>query len=273
MTDVVLLRDEPLARHTALRVGGRCDALVLVHREQVLLETLGVASEWGPLHWLGHGTRTLIRDGGVAGVFVRLGTDFSTMDRTNGEVWTVGASVPVPALLEATRGACLSGVECLAGVPGSFGAALAVEEDLETVVQSVRFVHRGAIRHGTLEEARKGRASRLILGATLVLTPSTPGAVRDAMLAARAARLPPGSYWQAPRGGKLRRRIERSGLAGVRLRRAQVPESAPELVVNLGGASASDIQLLARSVRDRVKLHTGVTLEPRYRWQGRQGSA
>ena len=151
MTDVVLLRDEPLARHVALRVGGPCDALLVVHREEALLEAISVASEWGSVTWLGHGTRLAVRDGGVSGVFVRLGTGFAQIDRTHGGAWTVGASVPVPALLEAARGAGLSGVERLAGVPGSFGAALAVEEDLEAAVSSVRFVHRGRISQGSLE--------------------------------------------------------------------------------------------------------------------------
>lgn len=270
MTDVVLLRDEPLARHTALRVGGPCDALMVVHREHALLEAIAVASEGSTVTWLGHGTRLAVRDGGVSGVFLRLGTDFARIDRTHGEVWTVGASVPVPALLEATRGAGLSGVERLAGVPGSFGAALAAESDLEAVITSVRYVHRGRIREGSLEDARKGRASRLILSATLALTPSTPGAVREAITVARAARLPVGSFWEEPKGGRLRRRLARSGLADVRIRKAVIPAVAPELIVNLGGASSADIDLLARSARDRVKQHTGVTIEPRTRWLGQR---
>jgi UDP-N-acetylmuramate dehydrogenase len=261
LNDVVLLRDEPLARHTALRVGGACDALLVVHREHALLEAIAVAAEWGTVTWLGHGTRLAVRDGGVSGVFVRLGTGFARIDRSHGEVW---------ALLEATRGAGLSGVERLAGVPGSFGAALAAESDLEAVVTSVRFVHRGRIREGSLEDARKGRASRLILSATLALTPSTPVAVREAMSVARAARLPVGSFWEQPKGGRLRRRLARSGLGDVRIRKAIIPAVAPELIVNLGGASSSDIDLLARSARDRVKQHTGVVIEPRNRWLGQR---
>ncbi|MCO4747453.1 MAG: hypothetical protein KC912_21815 [Proteobacteria bacterium] len=266
----MLLRDEPIARHVALRVGGVCDALMVVHCEESLLEALAVANEWGNVTYLGHGTRLAARDGGVAGILLRLGTGFAKIDRSHGEVWTVGASVPVPALLEATRGACLSGMERLAGVPGSFGAALAAEKDLETVVTSVRFVHRGAIREGSLDEARKGRASRLILSATLALTPSTPEAVRDAIAVARAARLPPSSAWKQPKGGKLRRRLERSGMGDVRIRRAIIPKEAPELICNLGGASSSDIALLVRSAKDRVKQHTGVVLEPQIRWLGQR---
>lgn len=271
MNDVILLRDEPLARHLALRVGGPCRALLVVHSETALLETLSVASEWGTVTPLGHGTRLAVRDGGVPGVFIRLGTDFARIDRTHGEAWTVGASVPVPALLEAARGAGLSGVERLAGVPGSFGAALAAEEDLEAIVTSVRFVHRGRIRQGSLEEARKGRASRLILSASLALTPSTPGAVREAMTVSRAARLPAGSVFKQPKGGRLRRRLLRSGMGDVRIRRAVLPKEAPELIVNLGGASSSDIALLLKSATDRVKQHTGIVLEPRFRWLGQRG--
>ena len=82
---LAVLVDEPLARHTALRTGGCCDAWVVVHREHALATVIADCNRAG-WKWilLGAGTRTVVRDGPVAGVVLRLGTDFARIEAVEG---------------------------------------------------------------------------------------------------------------------------------------------------------------------------------------------
>jgi len=272
----VVRADEPLARHTARRTGGACDAFVVVHDPEALPDTLARIREQGwSVSVLGAGTRTVVRDGGIAGAVVRLGTGFAGLHRDDLH-WEVGAAVPVGALVGATVAAGHGGLEGLAGTPGSLGAALALDDGpgdrWSAVLEGVRYLYRGRAREGTLEEARKPRQP-LILGARFRLGLAGRDALRrrvgEALAGSRAW-----SWYAPPRRGDVRAVLRRAELAGVRLREVALPEAAPEAMVNLGGGSAADLALLERSVTDRVARERGVNLKTAVRWAGRhQGGA
>jgi len=272
---VSVRRGEPLSRHTARRTGGPCDAFVVVHARQALRDALAVIREAG-WEWtlLGAGTRTVVRDAGVAGAVVRLGTGFASLSR-DGVRWDVGGAVPVGALVGATVSAGNGGVEDLAGVPGSFGAALALDpgpgRGWAHRVEQVTFLHRGRVEEGTLEDALRPKHP-VVLGARLVLEMADVEAlrarVRERLAASRAW-----SWYAAPGRADVRKVLNKAGVAGVRLRQVAMPECAPEGVVNLGGGTSADLALLERSVKDRVARERGVDLEVAVRFAGRAGGA
>ncbi len=268
---VVVRPNAPLAAHTARRTGGPCEAFVVVHAREALGDAVQAIRDAG---WsqtvLGAGTRTVVRDGGLAGAVLRLGTGFGGLSR-DALRWDAGAALPVGALVAATVGAGHGGLEELAGVPGTLGAALALDpgpgRGWGGVVEVVYFLNRGRIREGTLEEALKPR-SPVIVGARFLLDLSDRERL-EARVRARLAASRAWSWYAAPGRVDPRKLLGQASVGGVRLRDVMVPEAAPEMMVNLGGATAADLALLERSVVDRVSRERGVELKGAVRWAGR----
>lgn len=296
---VVVRVDEPLARHTALRIGGPCDRFVVVHRREALADAWEAARALGPVTWWGEGTRKLVRDGGLAGAVLRLGTAFARIERagegsaparvepargdagsadplataTDGTVFVeVGAAVPAAALAGWAVARGLSGVEHLAGSPGSVGAALALDPWPDGMVDAAETLKRGRFVSLPLARARKGTSP--LTGARLRLRRAVDAEL-DALLArAAAARVvSPRPAWKVP-PSKGKKPVDpdvelrKAGLADVRLRDLLLPAVAPRTLVNLGAATARDVQLLHQSATDRVKLVRGLSLPSALAWTG-----
>lgn len=267
---VVARRAEPLARHTALRTGGPCAWFLVVHRVDALGDTLDALKE-RELRWslIGAGTRSVYRDGETSRVVIRLGTELGRLEHKGGEVWTVGAAVPCPALAWAAVGQGRVGVEALARVPGSFGAALANDEGAwREALAEVAVFHRGSVRWKEPDRALK---SKIVLGARLRLRRDAPGAVRERTLAmlTGASALP--SWYGPPKKGKgtAGDELRRVKADGVRLRGVLIPRAAPEMVVNVGRGPAADLKLLHTSALQRVQQLRGVKLTSTVSWTGR----
>ncbi|MBA2321843.1 MAG: hypothetical protein H0V89_11905 [Deltaproteobacteria bacterium] len=261
---MIVRLDEPLARHTAIRTGGLCGAFVVVESVDELAEVTAQcrAADW---KWslLGHGTRTVYRDGAWPGAVVRLGAAFAEVS----EGWRVGAAVPVPALVARAAEKGCAGIEDFAATAGSFGASLALDDGWDDVVADVEVLHRNKVVAMPLAEARKGK---VILGATLALKDAEPDAVRrrvDRALAA-TSRTKASSWYAVPGKQSLREVFASVLLPRVRLREVAIPSTAPELLVNLGGGTAADLLLLHRSAVERVKSTRGIELDSRVLWAG-----
>jgi hypothetical protein len=209
----------------------------------------------------------------VAGALLRLGAGFGGVE-VHDDLLVAGGAVPVPALLAIAAAAGLAPPEALARTPGSWGAALRLDEGAwnEQIVE-VRYLGRGRVRVGGLPEARQKGA--LMLGAGLRLPRVGVEAATQALARAIAGgkgRGPtPFAWWAPPKRGGWRARFQRSGLGGVRLRSVLIPEEQPETFVNLGGGTAADVALLERTVQDRIQRDTGEEPTARVRWIGRQG--
>jgi UDP-N-acetylenolpyruvoylglucosamine reductase len=257
---------EPLRAHTALRTGGACDVWVVVHDlpalVQVVTECKGAGWRWSVL---GAGTRCVYRDGGVSGAIIRLGTGFSDA-RFDGTSVLVGAGVPVAALcgMAASRG--LAGIEGMAAVPGSVGASIVHDEGWAKVLMSVTIFRRGqAVDVAPSDVGPK----TMVLGATLGLTPERAAVVHHGVRKALQRRT---SGWFDGKRDKVRGILADVSVPGTRLRQVAIPEHAPELLINLGGGTARDLQLLHRSVLARLKRERGITLGSTVRWAGTGGS-
>jgi UDP-N-acetylmuramate dehydrogenase len=266
---MIIRIDEPLARHTAWRTGGRCGAWVVVDS---VAELASVTAECRSADWkwtlVGHGTRTVWRDAEIPGAVIRLGGSFGAIDPDEGG-WRVGAAVPMPALIACTAAAGRTGLEELAAVPGSVGASLALDSGWEPRVSQVEVLHRGKAVRMPLAEARA--AKRTILSAELELAADRPEAVRrriDKVLGARTRSDTPASSWYGPTRLPLRDVFASVQLPRVRLREVAIPDTAPEMLVNLGGGTAADLALLQRSAQERVKSTRGLELDSRVLWQG-----
>jgi UDP-N-acetylmuramate dehydrogenase len=275
----------PLAPWTSIRAGGAAELLVRPRTPEGLLGLLRRAAEEGvPVHVLGGGANTLVGDGGVPGVTLKVPADFSSEERKpleDGCLVTLGAGAAIVRLVNAMRALDLVGAEFLAGIPGTLGGALAMnagtkhgecQEVLDSVelatAQGVGWVGRSALaigyRHTALPEGAVAVRVRFRLRKGDVLASR---AAMEADLGYRKRTQPLsqpncGSVFQNPKGEYAGRLIESVGLKGHTLGAARISELHANWIVNLGQATARDVAGLITLSQARVLEARGITLVP-----------
>jgi UDP-N-acetylmuramate dehydrogenase len=277
--------DEPMARHTTLRIGGPVDAWVAPATVAALSRVRALAAaQQIPLRAFGAGSNLLVRDGGVRGI--ALSTEalrrLEIAPREGGGARaTVGAGVATGKLLsEATRRG-LGGVEFLGGVPGSVGGGLIMNagtylgefKDVTAVVRSVdgrgRVIERSGAECGFVYRGSAIPVEEVIVEGELELPPRAREEIEQAVRSLRdrrRAREPhgvanAGSIFKNPPGEFAGRLIEQCGLKGRRAGGAEVSPAHANWIVNTGGARAADVLALIAVARAAVREKFGIELE------------
>jgi len=279
-----LLREEPLAPKTTMRVGGAA-RLYAEPAEVDDLRTLVLAAqtEGLPLHLLGRGSNLIVPDEGVDGLVIALThRAWSAFEaRPGGRVWA-GAGLRLKNLCGLALQAGLAGFEFLEGIPGSVGGALCMNAGamggwMFDVVEEVQVMTRaGEVQ--TLRPAEMGVAYRrcaalretIALGA--LLRPAAPTAAAEISRLIETYRSQrhetqprepsAGCIFKNPPGGSAGRLIDECGLKGVRVGGAEVSPLHANFIVNLGTATAGDVLELVRRIRAQVRQVKGLDLEP-----------
>ncbi len=284
-----LARDEPLLRHTYMRIGGPA-AFYGSPLDLDALERIAVWADQGglPLLAIGGGSNVLVSDEGVTAVVVSLRAAAGHIEFSDAGV-DVGAAVMLPGLAReaATRG--LSGLEFAVGIPGTVGGALQSNagigdgRDIGALVRWVEVWRDGArVRLGRDQLQFTYRSSSLrgsgdiVLAAGLDLEPAEPGAIETEMgrlLMARQASQPTaspnaGSIFRNPEGDFAGRLVDAAGCKGLRSGHAEVSALHANFIVHDGQGTASDIASLMATVQARVSEDSGVDLRPEIVWWG-----
>lgn len=119
-----VLFNEPMRKHTSMRIGGPADVFIIVEDAQELKKILGFARKKSiPLFTVGGGTNLLVGDKGIRGIVLKLGKSFGWIKFKRNKV-IAGSSIPIAKLLEEVARHSLSGLECMAGIPGTLGGAV-----------------------------------------------------------------------------------------------------------------------------------------------------
>ncbi len=280
-------RDAPLASRTSIRVGGPADLLVRPADPDALATLLEARREMGvPLSILGGGANTLVADAGVRGIVLRLPPDL-VPERAEGETLVLGAGQPTSRLWIRAHALGLVGMEFIAGIPGTMGGAVAMNAgtrvgEMKDVVARVELATaRGA---GFMDARELGFAYRtcrlpadaVVTRVEVVLRRGDVAASERTMQEdrARRRRTQPldrptfGSTFRNPPGDHAGRLVEAVGLKGHRIGNAAWSDLHANFIVNLGGATASDVLALVNVARARVKDRFGVVLETEVRLLG-----
>ncbi|MDA0351290.1 MAG: UDP-N-acetylmuramate dehydrogenase [Chloroflexi bacterium] len=287
--DLALRRDEPLARHTYLRLGGPA----AYFGEPTDLEALRRIAAWAataelPLRVLGGGSNTLIAEAGVTAVVLSLRAACGNVAFEGARV-TAGSGVMLPALARAAAAHDLGGLEFAIGIPGTVGGALQSNagigdgRDIGGLVEAVDILEGGAVRSLGRDQLEFGYrttslrgSGAIVLAATLRLE-ARPRAECEAemtrLLDARQASQPTaernaGSIFRNPDGDHAGRLIEAAGCKGLTVGGARVSELHANFIVHDGTAIAADVAALMLAVRTRVAEDSGVTLAPEVEWWG-----
>ena len=275
-----LTANAPLAGVTWFRVGGPAEVLFRPADAYDLAEFLAACPAEVPVTVVGVASNLLIRDGGVPGVVIRLGGPFAAL-RIDGSTVTVGAGALDLNIALAARLAGVAGLEFLSGIPGTIGGALrmnagAFGRELSDVLVSAEAVDRAG-RCFTVPVAELGLSYRqcgapadwIFVGATLEGEPGEPAEITARIddIARKRAETQPvrartgGSTFANPPGHKAWELIDRAGCRGLTIGGAQISEKHCNFLLNLGEATAAEIEALGEEVRRRVLENSGVALE------------
>ena len=281
-------RDEPMARHTSWRVGGPADMFFTPRDRHELASFLRSLPADMPVYWVGLGSNLLVRDGGIRGAVICTHGAFTRLDRSAQQRVYCEAGVPCTRLARQCGKWQLGQVEFFAGIPGTFGGALAMNAgayggETWNFVRSLELIDReGQVHKREAAQFKVGYrhvlgpvANEWFLAAELEFGPRDAGEVSSVRaLSERRRQTQPlgewscGSVFTNPPGDHAARLIEAAGLKGHRIGGAVVSEKHANFILNEKSATAHDLESLIRHVQHTVQQLHGVTLVPEVRIVG-----
>lgn len=284
----------PMKYHTTFGVGGPARVMARPESIRELGEIITTCRREGLRYYiLGAGSNILFLDNGFDGVVIKLGRHFRAMEYRGDGLITSGAAAPAGQILEMALDLELSGLECLAGIPGTLGGAIWMNAgsfggSIGPLVDRVRYVDVWGRRDDIPGEKLKFSYRSLkglpegavIVGADLKLKPGRGQDLRaavQAMLNQRAERHPKGvrcagSIFKNPPGMPAGRIIEECGFKGMAVGGALVSEMHANFIVNPEGrADSADILELMSKIIEGVRRERGLLLEPEIKIIGLEG--
>jgi len=275
-----LAANQPLGAFTWFRVGGVAQAFFVPEDEDDLAYFLTRLPAEIAVTVIGAGSNLIVRDGGVPGVVVRLGRGFNKVATLSDHRVRAGAAALDVHVARAARDAGIAGLAFLSGIPGSVGGALRMNGGAYGgEIKDVLVEARGLDRAGRVRAFSNGAMGFVYrdcgVPADVIFTAAVfQGRAGDiGQIAAdmedikkqREATQPRnrtgGSTFKNPPGRKAWQLIDAAGCRGLMVGGAQVSPMHCNFIVNLGNATATDIEMLGETVRRRVKEACGVELE------------
>lgn len=277
-----ILHSEPMNKHTTFHIGGPADLFIYVSSMEALqLIKKSCGEEKIPCMICGKGSNMLVKDSGIRGVVLKLGSEFESIS-CEGTTITCGAGASLAALAVFAQKKGLSGLEFSYGIPGTVGGAAfmnagAYGGEMKDVMVSCSHVDsRGEIGSYSGEKLqlsyRKSVYSGLdyvITSAKFELSQGEPQKIWERMkeyMSRREAKQPleypsAGSIFKRPEGQYAGTLIEQCGLKGIQIGGARVSEKHAGFIVNTGGATCEDVESLIHLIQETVEKKTGYFLE------------
>jgi UDP-N-acetylmuramate dehydrogenase len=274
---------------------GGCVEIMVFPEDPVSLKNVMLVADRGkiPVFIFGAGTNLLVKDGRIRGIAVSLkafrNIEFIKETDDKKVILFVGAGVPLQNLINFTKKNGYSGIEALAGIPGSFGGAVYMNAgsfgtEIKDVIVSVAVMNRkGEIMIFEKDKLKFSyRSSNLpddliILSANIVLKKDNPKDVTkriEKFLREKKATQPlwessAGCIFKNPKGDSAGRLIDAAGCKGMRVGDLEVSTVHANYFINKGRATYKDFIKLMNTVKRKVKRYSGVTLEPEIKIIGR----
>jgi UDP-N-acetylmuramate dehydrogenase len=291
---------EPMSEHTSFKVGGPADLWIRPQGEifpeyaALLLEE--ARREGIPVFILGGGANILVSDRGIRGIVLDTGAYRGELGPGKGEtplhppadpdpLTGFAAGTSIDEALEAAASGGLSGLEFLAGMPGSVGGALwmnarCYERSVSDLLTAAEYLDGDTGRREILAVRREEFGYKrspfqgknwLILGGSFALEPRPEGDIRAEMAEHRRDREEKGHYRYPSAGSAFKNNhlfgmptgkiIDQLGLRGLSEGDAQVAPWHGNIIINRGKARAEDIRRLVERIKTAVKEALGLDLE------------
>jgi len=287
--------DEPMARHTSLRVGGPAEVFIAPDSFEHLVELV----EWSfkkkiPYVVVGHGTNLLVKDSGIEGLVIVLTNCLSAIERKKGEkegvMVTAMAGARIQSLCSYALANGLKGMNFALGIPGTVGGGImmnagtalgSMETALEAIhvlkpsgevkrlgIENLSFSYRGLSWEEN--QSSNGHSLSFIIDGSFLLHPSDPHELRKEAEKTEIARkksqpfgrLSAGCFFKNPRTGKTAGElIELVGLKEKSIGGAGISPIHANFIINNGNATAADILALMEIIQEKVSQIFNIHLE------------
>jgi UDP-N-acetylmuramate dehydrogenase len=271
----------PLAELTWFRAGGPAEVLFTPADEADLAAFLKATPMEIPIYVIGVGSNLLVRDGGVAGVVIRLGKGFAEITEEPGHRVRAGTAALDVRVARFALEKSIDSLTFLRGIPGTIGGALRMNAgayggETKDILIEARAVDRSGAIHVLTNADMKytyrhsGAAEDLVFTQALFQgragDPAEISAAMDKITESREATQPiksrtGGSTFKNPPGNKSWQLIDKAGMRGFAVGPAKVSELHCNFLINEGGATAAQIEELGETVRARVKATSGIDLD------------
>ncbi len=273
---------EPLERHTSFKIGGPARFFISpADMDDLRSLIISAKTHKIPVFIIGAGSNILAADKGVKGIALKLHLPFFKKLSQRNNYLEAGSGATLKELMQAALERSLSGLEFLAGIPGTVGGALAMNagawgRDIGRLVEKVSVMdYNGRIKVLKKKDIkfwyrRSNLAKYIILGAYIKLVKGDKRQISDNIKRylinrrnTQGACLPnAGCVFKNPPGESAGRLIDLSGLKGKRIGGAIVSERHANFILNRGNARASDVLRLMSLIKKRVRDRFKIALEP-----------
>lgn len=275
--------NEPMNKHTTMKVGGPCDCLV----EPTSIEEIEKVLEYAKnnnieYYVIGNGSNLLVKDEGINALVIKIANKFSKLE-VNGEYIKAYAGCSVPRLSQEARIRSLSGLEFACGIPGSVGGAIrmnagAYGSEMVNVVEKVGYLNAEnelveitgeqaefSYRHSMFVE----HPEYIVVYAIYKLTPGNVDEISAKMeenMTSRKTKQPLeypnfGSVFKRPEGHFVGKLVDDCGLKGYSIGGAQVSTKHSGFMINTGEATCKDVLDLIEYIKKVVYEKFDVMLQ------------
>ncbi len=279
-----ILKNEPMSKHTSLKIGGNADYFVIVSSVDELKNVINLASKNNiKFYIIGNGTNLLVKDGGIRGIVIKLDFKSFKIKRSSNEIFiTAESGMSLAALASVALKEEIAGVEFLSGIPGTIGGAIRMNagaygsEMKDILVRSRYMTYDGKIKTLTLDEHKFeyrnsifSSLDGIIIDTTIKGKKGIKEEIEEKMQEYSKSRKEhqPLEY---PNAGSTFKRIETKptakiidecGLKGFSVGDAEVSTKHAGFIVNKGKASAKDVLELISHIKKEVKKKFNVDIE------------
>ncbi len=271
-----------LSHLTWFKVGGKADIFFKPANTQDLAHFLRQNQNNLPITIIGAGSNMIIRDGGVAGVVIKLGQAFTQIEFITPKILVIGAGCLNINLARFCKANNVSGLEFLSGIPGSIGGGVVMNagaycrEFKDIIIWVEALDAEGNLQHIKAEEIKfKYRGNDLpkdliITKVAVKIDFGQPqdiaGKMQEISLKRNISQpvktATGGSTFANPISGpKAWELIDQAGMRGARIEDAQISELHCNFMINLGSATAKNLEELGNLVQKKVFQHSGYKLE------------
>jgi len=274
--------EENLAKYNWFNVGGSAEIFFRpISLDQLCEFYKAIKNLSKPIHLIGAGSNILVRDGGVKGVVIKLGSKFSYLKRIEKNIIEAGAATLDKNLANFAMENSIGGFEFMSCIPGSVGGAIIMnsgcyDEDISTIIKSVKILN----IHGDVEEIEKDDIqfvyrSSSIKKNSIIISAKFEGIVKDKYsikkkqedLINKKKETQPkniktgGSTFKNPPNLKAWKLIDDSDCKNISVGKAKISNLHSNFFINSGNASSKDIETLMQTVKKKVEDKTGISLE------------
>jgi len=281
-----LLFDEPLSRHSTLKVGGRSGAFIAPASREELVKILQLTKERGiEVFVMGGGSNILFRDSGFEGVVL------STVKLRNLKILESGdfglrvlaeAGLPIGEAVSLSAKEGVSGFENLFGIPGTVGGAISMNAGtvggaISDSLVSVEAVDKTGRLYNwpknkiefSYRKAKFPKSCAIIAGEFLLQKgikeeiEKTISEIKERRKETQPLKWPSlGSIFKNPeKGPSAGKLVQEAGLRGVRVGGARISHEHGNWIINEAGASSKDVEVLIHLAREKVKETADISLE------------